>query len=124
MYNGSYDNTESTIRIPDDYGGSVSFDTERTTSQNIYASDTDRENETTATAYTAEDAEYEFTHSENNECDTDKHISDTFGEIFNKIVKGASSEDILIIGVAAFLFFSENGDKLYALLLLILLLIR
>ncbi len=123
MYNGSYE-SGAAIRVPEEYGGSVSFDTERTASRDISDSDADRENEKAETAYTAEDAEHEFVHGENNECDTDKRISDTFGEVFNKIVKSASSEDILIIGVAAFLFFSENGDKLYALLLLILLLIR
>ena len=121
MYNGSYE-SGAAIRVPEGYGGSVSFDGEQNTTD-ISQNDVPCENE--ATQRGAEEcAECASELCDEEQTDARGHVADTLGEVFNKIVKSASCEDILIIGVAAFLFFSENGDKLYALLLLILLLIR
>ena len=121
MYNGSYE-SNAAIRVPKGYGGSVSFEAEPSTND-LSAAEAACENESAETTQ-KECTECPLEAEIQDETDARGHVADTFSEVFGKIVKSASSEDILIIGVAAFLFFSENGDKLYALLLLILLLIR
>ena len=108
MYNGSYDNTESTIRIPDDYGGSVSFAQQ---SEECPINECE-----SAEAAACEDKSEEGAGA----------VREGFlpGSIGEWVKDECFAEDVMILGVAAFLFLSERGDKLAALLVLILLVVR
>ena len=127
MYSGNYPKDETNIRIPENYNGTSLFDT---------LSDVSHKSENTASdslppPKDISDTEQVFGYKDR---DTDcgggsdgflGGILDRFlGKNFKVAIPKFEAEELLILGLAIFLFFSKNGDKECAIMLLILIFIN
>jgi len=132
MYARSYTADESTIRIPDGYDGTALI--ERCADDGCERA----ENGTKASAAEPQDSAQVFFRKDDDECDKTQHeggAKSFFDKIFSSflpiksfspksIFEKIGLEELLIIGVALFLFFSKESDKECAIMLLVLLFIN
>ena len=119
MYFGTYKKEDVDIRIPKNYNGTYFLED---TSDNK-----DGQDENTG----ARCEKTEDYHMKNSECDQKSTCTDGkwgfFEKLFGKDIKPCipkfDAEDLLLLGLATFLFFSKNGDRECALILAMLIFI-
>ena len=128
MYTRSYNDERSEIVIPESYGGTSLFDAkisdDSQKTQNIQAAEPEKnpweKSEDVHTSATPKEHSYDKDESFLSKLP----FSDFLSNIFKKdkfSLQNIGKEEILIIATAAFLFFSKDGDRECAIMLLLLL---
>lgn len=141
MYSRNYYPTETEIKVPENYDGTMFSDNQN------YKDDTESMKEKNPPTIKAKKETKHLCDENGNEFESVLKSEQTnkeskqrsfFGSDFFNIIKGfipqtrdlkslvpkIETEELIIIGIAAFMFFSKNGDRECALILLALIFIQ